>query len=273
MTHKTKIIIGIIALVLVSSVIYVEYPKQNEGPLACTMEAKICPDGSGVGRTGPNCEFAECPAVATTTTAKIGQKITSDGVSVTPTEVVEDSRCPIDVQCIQAGTVRVKVKLESAAGTQEATIGLSSPVTFAGKRVSLVSVLPVSKTSGKVVAASEYRFTFSVTDAAAQASGTLKGSVTVGPVCPVETPGYPCTPTPEMYAAAQVFVYLMDKTTLVKAIIPDAKGNFSVSLPAGKYFVDMIHQTIGGTTGVPTTITIKSGQSVTLKLTVDTGLR
>ncbi len=29
---------------------------------ACTEEGKICPDGSGVGRVGPNCEFAECPA-------------------------------------------------------------------------------------------------------------------------------------------------------------------------------------------------------------------
>ena len=29
---------------------------------ACTMEMKVCPDGSGVGRTGPNCEFAACPA-------------------------------------------------------------------------------------------------------------------------------------------------------------------------------------------------------------------
>lgn len=27
---------------------------------ACTMEAKICPDGSSVGRVGPNCEFAKC---------------------------------------------------------------------------------------------------------------------------------------------------------------------------------------------------------------------
>jgi hypothetical protein len=27
----------------------------------CTMDAKICPDGSGVGRVGPNCEFAPCP--------------------------------------------------------------------------------------------------------------------------------------------------------------------------------------------------------------------
>lgn len=29
--------------------------------VACTEEAKICPDGSAVGREGPNCEFAACP--------------------------------------------------------------------------------------------------------------------------------------------------------------------------------------------------------------------
>jgi len=27
----------------------------------CTQEAKVCPDGTTVGRTGKNCEFAECP--------------------------------------------------------------------------------------------------------------------------------------------------------------------------------------------------------------------
>ncbi len=32
-------------------------------PQACTEEVKICDDGSSVGRTGPNCEFAECPIV------------------------------------------------------------------------------------------------------------------------------------------------------------------------------------------------------------------
>lgn len=29
--------------------------------VACTMDAKICPDGSSVGRVGPNCEFEACP--------------------------------------------------------------------------------------------------------------------------------------------------------------------------------------------------------------------
>ena len=33
----------------------------SASPVACTQEAKICPDGSSVGRTGPKCEFAACP--------------------------------------------------------------------------------------------------------------------------------------------------------------------------------------------------------------------
>lgn len=30
-------------------------------PVACTLEAKLCPDGSSVGRTGPDCAFSACP--------------------------------------------------------------------------------------------------------------------------------------------------------------------------------------------------------------------
>ncbi|MBC8073247.1 MAG: hypothetical protein IAG13_33300 [Deltaproteobacteria bacterium] len=30
-------------------------------PGECTDDAKICPDGTPVGRVGPSCEFAECP--------------------------------------------------------------------------------------------------------------------------------------------------------------------------------------------------------------------
>jgi hypothetical protein len=34
----------------------------NDGDMGvCTMDAKICADGSAVGRSGPNCEFAPCP--------------------------------------------------------------------------------------------------------------------------------------------------------------------------------------------------------------------
>jgi hypothetical protein len=36
-------------------------PAPPTGEVACTMEAKQCPDGSYVGRTGPTCEFTACP--------------------------------------------------------------------------------------------------------------------------------------------------------------------------------------------------------------------
>jgi hypothetical protein len=35
-------------------------------PKACTLEAKLCPDGFSVGRTGPNCEFTPCPTSSPT---------------------------------------------------------------------------------------------------------------------------------------------------------------------------------------------------------------
>lgn len=38
---------------------YMPYP--SEILKACPADAKVCPDGSSVGRTGPNCEFAACP--------------------------------------------------------------------------------------------------------------------------------------------------------------------------------------------------------------------
>jgi hypothetical protein len=39
------------------------FAEKNNAPVqkACTMEAMLCPDGSYVGRTGPNCEFSPCP--------------------------------------------------------------------------------------------------------------------------------------------------------------------------------------------------------------------
>lgn len=40
---------------------YSQNKNQDGDMLACPQDAKICPDGSAVGRTGPNCEFAACP--------------------------------------------------------------------------------------------------------------------------------------------------------------------------------------------------------------------
>jgi hypothetical protein len=41
-------------------------PTTPSTPVVCTQEAKQCPDGSWVGRTGPNCEFTPCSATTPT---------------------------------------------------------------------------------------------------------------------------------------------------------------------------------------------------------------
>lgn len=43
-----------------------DVPRDVESVAVCTMEAKICPDGSSVGRKGPQCEFESCPTEAPT---------------------------------------------------------------------------------------------------------------------------------------------------------------------------------------------------------------
>lgn len=50
----------------VSFALYLNYsiwqiPATPRQPVACTQEAKVCPDGSAVGRVGPDCAFAPCP--------------------------------------------------------------------------------------------------------------------------------------------------------------------------------------------------------------------
>lgn len=69
---SSKLAIGIIiATMLFIGVVFAKGLFENtsqvsppDQAVACTEEAKLCPDGSAVGREGPNCEFPECPAEA-----------------------------------------------------------------------------------------------------------------------------------------------------------------------------------------------------------------
>ncbi len=56
--------IPLLALVLYT---FVVTHNDVEAPVGCTMEAMICPDGSAVGRSGPNCEFTPCPTIPVST--------------------------------------------------------------------------------------------------------------------------------------------------------------------------------------------------------------
>lgn len=253
--------LGVAAALTLVGVLAFNTIQQGREPVAqaCTTEAKICPDGSAVGRTGPHCEFAACPngdaqfqkqgvitvgnpgqpqselvfvyeqpgspalhkmltfdtesmcvsgtgmisclamnvgfdvafagkrvtvtgidrgsdllvrrleivdatapqAKRETVTAKIGQTVSVLGVSITPLEIVDDSRCPEDVQCIWAGTTHVRAKLVSGMGESEVTFEIGQSITTEAEFVTLTSVNPAPK-AGVTISPADYRLTFEV---------------------------------------------------------------------------------------------------------------
>ncbi len=54
-----KIIIGVLLFGMLLAMGCIEWPRPPVSQ--CTMEAKLCPDGSYVGRVPPDCEFEACP--------------------------------------------------------------------------------------------------------------------------------------------------------------------------------------------------------------------
>ena len=142
--------------------------------------------------------------------AKTGETVSAFGVSITPTATIEDSRCPTDVTCIQAGTVRVRATV-TAGGASAPTVQvfqLGKPISLgSGQEAVLVSVDPAPR-STEPQSARNYTFYFDIRNATSSASssggstasapvaapgGRCGGNMMNAPVCGT---GYRCAPVP-----------------------------------------------------------------------------
>jgi hypothetical protein len=94
-------------------------------------------------------------------TLKMGELATFRNISIRPLSIEEDSRCPLDVQCIQAGTVRVRLEVVSGMGTSTSIVKLGSPFTTEGEVITLTEAAP-AKNSKIQISATDYRLTFTV---------------------------------------------------------------------------------------------------------------
>ena len=104
------------------------------------------------------------------------------------------------------------------------------------------------------------------------ANGTLAGSVTIGPLCPVE----PCRVTADqlrdVYAAHPIVIATPGGMTVAE-LTADPENGYSVTLRPGTYVVDTARTGPGGSRGLPATVTIRSGVTVLLNVTIETGIR
>ena len=104
------------------------------------------------------------------------------------------------------------------------------------------------------------------------AKGVLEGKVSIGPITPVQ-PTTPVPTPPEVYAARKVLVYDQYHSKLIETVSLDNNGNYHVELGPGAYVVDINYSGMDRSADVPKPIEIKPGSTVTLNISIDTGLR
>ena len=108
-------------------------------------------------------------------------------------------------------------------------------------------------------------------------SGVLKGKISIGPICPVETipPDPKCLPTLDTYKAWAIAVWSPDKKTKVATLSPNLEGDYHIDLPVGDYTIDFdVARTnrVGGS-NLPKAISVALGDTTNLDISIDTGIR
>ena len=91
--------------------------------------------------------------------ARLGETVAVDGPRVTPLKVLEDSRCPANVQCVWAGQVRLSIRIDLGSGSETREIVSNKPLPVADGTLTLVEVMPAKK-ADQPLYPEEYRFGF-----------------------------------------------------------------------------------------------------------------
>ncbi|WP_428695964.1 hypothetical protein [Stenotrophomonas chelatiphaga] len=91
---------------------------------------------------------------------RLGEMAAVDGPKVRPDRVIEDSRCPADVQCIQAGRLVVRATVLGGGWSKELDLTLGVPVPVADGMLTLVDATPVPVTTATDLSAARFTFKF-----------------------------------------------------------------------------------------------------------------
>lgn len=133
-------------------------------PVAATHPQPTTPSYATAIFALPSAMGSRSSQTATVVTS-IGEGAEQLGIAVTPTAIIEDSRCPLGVACIQAGTVRVETRIGDNWNGAKYVFSLGVPTQIGNRIVELIEVLP-NAVSQKTLNPYDYRLTYRITDAA-----------------------------------------------------------------------------------------------------------
>ncbi len=229
----------IITLILIGATLFLigTNQKSNDGGnvIACTMEAKLCSDGSYVSRTGPNCEFAQCPSSNAYKQAEFNKPIIMNvnDMVVFPNNLyltlkeINDSRCKTGVVCIWQGELSALFSFNINGFMDEVRLGTvnNKMVSSDGYTFSLQSATENSTT-----------IVVSKNSVAVSSSGVY-GYIHLGPTCPVER--YPPDPNcaDKPFSNAKVDAVVKSSGVLAGTVKSDTDGNFHIILSPGTFII------------------------------------
>ena len=91
---------------------------------------------------------------------RLGQMAAVNGPRVRADRVIEDSRCPTDVQCVQAGRLIVQVTVFGGGWSRQFDLQPNIPVHVADGNLTLIEATPLPRMTRPRTRSYSYRFTF-----------------------------------------------------------------------------------------------------------------
>lgn len=164
-------------------------------------------------------------------------KVAGTGWTVGFREVVEDSRCPADVQCVWAGQVSVRLLGEHTDG-RVAALTLTMPAggpssgALGDLQVEARRVEPARRAGFPPPESYVLDLRFSAPSSSSTLSG-VRGRVTIGPMCPVMRVDQPCPDQP--YRA--VLIVRDSAGSEIARIEPAVDGAYALPLSPGSYLM------------------------------------
>jgi hypothetical protein len=89
----------------------------------------------------------------------LGQAVRVGSVVVTPLDLVEDSRCPVNARCVWAGRLVINARIDGPGWRETVPLELGKPSVVRGAPVTLTSGEP-GKVAGAETPNDAYRFDF-----------------------------------------------------------------------------------------------------------------
>lgn len=109
--------------------------------------------GCATARDLPGCREAQCIALQE-------RQVLAPDMAVRPLAVREDSRCPLEAECIWEGRLVVEAELEMGHETTTVEIETGKPLRINAGLLSIVEVAPDMSSEWAPIAPEEYRLAF-----------------------------------------------------------------------------------------------------------------